>query len=144
MKKKMLAYAFLPVLGLSLVGVNAASAHGMFGGLGSATPEEIATRHTKMFEQEANILGLSVDEVKAAWAEGKNLQELAKEKGIKQEDIQARMKAAALERMKDQLSALVDKGVITQAQADKRLEVMQNKMQNVKGKMKVKHRGMKF
>jgi len=55
------------------------------------------------------------------------------EKGINQEQIQTRMKEIQLQEMKSYLQTLVDKGIITQAQADKRLEVMQNQIEN--GKM---------
>ncbi len=58
------------------------------------------------------------------------------EKGITEEQVQTRMKELQAEQMKSFLQALVDKGVITQAQADKRLGVMQNQLQNGRmGKM---------
>lgn len=130
MKNKLAAYAFLPALSLSLIGTGVASAHGMFG---SATPEEIATRQQQMFQHEADILGISVDDIKAAWAAGKSPQELAKEKGISQADIEARLKAAAEQKMKQQLQTLVDKGVITQAQADQRFATMRDRVGKGKG-----------
>jgi len=43
------------------------------------------------------------------------------------------MKDARAQQLKAQMQALVDKGVITQAQADQRLQWMQNKTQNTKG-----------
>jgi len=131
--KRLAAYALVPVLGIAgLLGTSVASAHGLggfgFGGPSSLTPDEIATRQQTMFAHEASILGLSVDEVKAAWAEGKSMKELMTAKGITQEQVQARMKAEQLTQLKTQLSALVTKGIITQAQADKRLAVMQTQL----------------
>jgi hypothetical protein len=128
MKRNMLVYAFLPaVLGLGLVSVKAASAHGFMGGWGAVSPEEVATKHQTMFQEQANILGISVDDVKNAWAEGKTLLELAQEKGITQEQLQTKMQELRTAQMKTQLQALVDKGIITQAQADKRLATLQTK-----------------
>lgn len=126
----------LPIMGLALLGAGSVSAHGLFGmGMANQTPEEIATRQQEMFQNEAKILGISVNEVKDAWAEGKTIQQIASEKGISQELIQARLKEARLEQAKTHLKALVDKGVITQAQADARLKVMQTRIDSGKGGM---------
>ncbi|MDO8505416.1 MAG: hypothetical protein Q7S48_02490 [bacterium] len=121
MKHKIALYAFVPVFALSLLGVRAASAHGighgmgmgMFGGFSSRTPEEISVRQQSMFAHQAQILGITVDD----------------------------MKTAQTEQIKVQLKALVDKAVITQAQADTRLTAMQARMEagNGKGRMKGLH-----
>lgn len=133
MKKKIIAYAFLPVLGISMLGMQPTAAMGMFGGLPTnITSDDVAKRQETMFDEEAAILGVSVADVKDAWANGKSYLELAQEKGISQDVIQARLKEAAASKMKEQLSALVAKGVITQAQADKRFEVVQSKVQKNK------------
>lgn len=152
MNYKLFAYAALPIVSLAFLGVGAASARG-FGGWGGGfgmgmmgfnlTPDEIASRQTVRFEQEAKIFGVSADDLKAGWAEGKSPMEVAEEKGITQEQIQARMKEARTAQMKTQLDALVTKGVITQVQAGKRLQVMQEREQNrPTGKMgRGMHRG---
>jgi len=126
--KKLFAYALALTLGVGALGTaSVASAHGFFGMMGSqATPEEIASRHQSMFQAQANLLGVSVDEVKAAWAQGKTMLDLAKEKGISEETLQTKMKAQRTEQVKTQLQNLVSKGVITQAQADQRLQFMQS------------------
>lgn len=116
-----------PILGLSVIGATqSASAHGLVGMGQNLSPDEIATRQQNMFQEQAQIFGLTVDEVKNAWAEGKSLKDVAKEKGISQADIAKRMQDAEEARLKTQLQTLVDKGVITQAQADKRLENLKN------------------
>lgn len=133
MKKKYLIYTILPVMAFAVLGAGIASACGWFGGIGNLSSDEIATRQQTMFQNEAQILGISVDEVKAAWAEGKTVQQIMQEKGITQEQVQARMRDLQTQQMKTYLQALVDKGVITQTQSDKRFQVMQNQLQN--GKM---------
>lgn len=131
-KAKLFAYALIPAIGLSILGFNAASAHGLFsGGFGfgpAATPQEIADEQKRIFEKEAQILGMSVDDLIDAWAEGKSLYKIAQERGITPSQLQKKMKDAKTEELKTQLKALVDKGIITQAQTDKRLQFMQNMM----------------
>ncbi len=135
MNKKLLAVTALPVLGISLLGMGAASAHGLgFGGMGmtgqTLSADEIATRQNTMFQNQATMLGVSVDDVKTAWASGKSLQDLMKEKGINEADVQKRMQDARTAELTTQLKALVDKGVITQAQADQRLSFIKTQDTN--------------
>ena len=135
MRKK---YLILTILTLILLGTGSALAcgWGWFGGFGNATPDEIAQRQKAMFERQAQILGISVEEVKNYWAEGKTIREIMEERNISEEQIQARMKEIQLQEMESFLQTLVEKGVITQDQANKRLEVMQNQLENGKvGKM---------
>src|SRR3989338_4655147 len=80
--KKIIAYAFFPVLALGLLGAGSVSAHGFFGGLSGPTAEELVARHQTMFQKQADLIGASLDEVKNAWAEGKNFMDLAKTKGL--------------------------------------------------------------
>lgn len=133
---------------MAVAGVATASAMG-FGGFGGGmmmnnlTPEEIATRQTSMFQKQANLIGATVDEVKNAWADGTDFLALAKSKGVTEDQLKTKLQASRVAEMKSQLDTLVAKGVITQAQADKRLTTMQTKMTN-KGTfgMGHGHRGM--
>ena len=137
MKTKYLAYAVLPVLALGFVGTSVASAHGWF--MTTATPEEVVARHQTMFEQQAGLLGMTVDEFKAAWAQGKTVRDIATERGITDEALRAKMLELGKQKMKTQLQTLVDRGVITQAQADSRSAAMESRTAN--GQMKGGMRG---
>ncbi len=106
------------------------------------SPDEQATRQTQMFQSQASLIGAPVDEVKTAWAEGKDFKTLATEKGVTADQLKAKMQAARTAEMKTQLQNLVTKGVITQAQADKRLATMQTKSANKKDSKRGGH-GMK-
>lgn len=150
LKKKYLAYAILPVLALVLIGATTAEAHGFREGLGGvigwfglpANPlpaEQTAQIQQQMFESKAQILGISVDEVKAAWAQGKSPKEVIEEKGLNQKEIQARAREAVKQRMAEHLQILVQQGVITQAQAEARLEFLQDRLESGMG-----HMGMKM
>lgn len=136
-KKKLFIYSVLPVLGLSFLSVNFAFAHGGFGGFDNLTQDQVAERQQNMFQREADILGISVDEVKNAWADGKTVKQLMDEKGIDPTQIQQRMKDAHSQQMKKHLQILVDKNIITQAQSDNRLQTMQSSIQSgaKKGRM---------
>jgi DNA-binding phage protein len=127
MKRKFIAYAMLPILGAGILGMSAANAHPLFGVGSKATPEEIATRQQDMFQKQADLLGISVDKIKEGWASGKDIMQIAEENGVTKDQLKQKMKDAAAAQMKTELQALVTKGVITQAQADQRLKVMQEK-----------------
>lgn len=137
MKNKLMRwYAVLPVLAVvGIAGTNIASAHGFFGnGFGNtATPDQIAERQQTMFQNEANLLGVSMDDVKNAWARGKSPQQLMAEKGINPSEVQTRILNTRLQQLKTQLQTLVSKGIITQAQSDQRLQTVQVKTQNAEG-----------
>ncbi len=123
-QKKYLLYGMIPALLIGAGGLTAASAHGTFGWRGQADPAEAAADQTQRFEEEAALLGISVEQVKEYWAKGMTPRDIIDELGLNETDIQNRMRDIRQEHMKEQLQALVDQGVITQAQADARLEFM--------------------
>jgi len=138
MKKKLLALALLPALGLGLLGAGVASAHGWFT---QATPEEVAARQSQMFTHQADLLGVSVDVIKDGWASGKTLEDIAKDNGITAEQLQEKMQTERQDQMRSHLQALVDQGVITQAQADSRLNFLETNQGKFMGKGKMMSRG---
>ncbi|MBP6888333.1 MAG: hypothetical protein KBC21_01400 [Candidatus Pacebacteria bacterium] len=143
MKTTLTKRALLGIATIAAAGALSASAMGMPGMMGAnLSPDEQATRQTQMFQSQASLIGASVDEVKTAWAEGKDFKTLATEKGVTADQLKAKMQAARTAEMKTQLQNLVTKGVITQAQADKRLATMQTKSANKKDSKRGGH-GMK-
>ena len=143
-KKKFLRYG-LPALALTLlVGAGTASASG-FGSFSknNLTPEQIIARHNDMFQQQADLIGANLDEVKNAWANGTSFIDLAKSKGITEDTLKARIKILRETQIKTELQTLVEKGVITQAQADARITAMQKFTNKINGKMKNGHSNMK-
>ena len=127
--KKYSIYGVLPLAALALLATNTVSAHG-FGWGRNVDPDELATHQQEMFQEQADLLGTNVDTVKNAWAQGKNMKELAQELGLNETDLQAKMKAVRQAEMKSHLQTLVTKGVITQAQADQRYTFMEQHMAN--------------
>ncbi len=124
-KKTLLKTALIPSIGMAILSITSASA--MMFGPTNISADELATRQASMFQQQAEIIGVSVDEVKAAWASGKDLKTLASEKGISMDTIKQKMETKRLEAQKATLATLVQKGVITQAQADQRIATMNQK-----------------
>lgn len=143
-KKK---YFLIPAFAvLALLGGGAALAQGGMGGMFIGDPTVAVQRFDEHMTEQAGILGISVEEMKNYWSQGKNLQEIAKEKGISETDLQAKMKAAREAQMKQFLQNLVSQGKITQAQADARLKFMsenQAKHPLMKGGMRGQGRGAK-
>ncbi len=143
-KHTLLAYAALPIMGLGLLGVaGTASAQGLGSGMMGArlAPEEVVTRHQEMFQKQADLLGVSVDEVKTAWALGKSMQTLAKEKGISEVTLTAKLEAERKAIISAQLQTLVSKGVITQGQADARMKFVESLPKGGKGMHGRHHHG---
>ncbi|MFA7286692.1 MAG: hypothetical protein WC052_03485 [Patescibacteria group bacterium] len=139
MKKKYLVYAFAPVIGLSLFGASAVSARGMFGsGFSFAEPslsaDEVSSRQQQHFDAAAKLLGVSADVVKDAWADGKSIADIATAQGLTDAQLKERIQAAQQETVKQHLATLVSKGVITQAQSDKRLAALEKQVTERKGK----------
>jgi hypothetical protein len=129
MKRKRVLAAVIAGVALAAASGGAVFAQGWGFGLGNnATPEEIAQQQTERFQEQASLLGATVNEVKDAWAKGQTVEELANAKGITDEQLQEKMQAARKTEMQARLKTLVEKGVVTQTQADQRLKVMEEHM----------------
>jgi len=68
-----------------------------------------------VFESEADVLGIRVKSLRADLRAGQKVSDLAKDKGMTQEQFETRLIVASRPR----LEALVDQKTITQAQADR-------------------------
>lgn len=117
--KYILPMLAIPAIALTLVGASVASANP---GWKNISPEDFAKQQQTMFENQASLLGINVSEVKDAWAQGKNMQDIAKEKGISEADLKAKMQEQRKQKHQEHLKSLVSSGVISQAQADQRLK----------------------
>jgi len=122
--KNKVAVGLVAMVAVVAAGALSVSAFGGAPWMQGATPEQVAKFQEEQFGHQAEFLGISVDKVKAAWASGKNMQELAKENGIDEDALHEKMKSERQERMQEHLKTLVSQGVITQAQADQRLSTI--------------------
>ena len=132
MKKKHLIYVVLPAITLVLVGAGTTYAYGWLSA--DMSPEEMSEKHQEMFQGKADALGMSTDEIKDAWAQGKSMRDIAEEKGIEHEDLKAKMLEVKKAKMQERLQVLVDQGTISQDQMGQRLETMGERMKNREGK----------
>ena len=71
-----------------------------------------------IIEAEADVLGIKPEALVKDLKAGQKVSDLAKDKGVSKEQFETRLLAS----LKPRLEALVDKKVITQAQADKVLD----------------------
>lgn len=136
---KLVAYGAVPIIALGLLGAGIASANGMggmfgFGAASTLTPDQIASRQQTMFQNEATLLGISVDDVKTGWAQGQTLLQIAEAHGLTQAQLQQKLRDARQQQVKTMLQTLVSQNVITQAQADQRLQFLQSAAANGKGR----------
>jgi hypothetical protein len=72
-------------------------------------------------EEQAELLGISADDLLARQIKGETFPDIVKSLGISQEDLQAKMKARHEQHIADlktRVQALVSSGKITQAEAD--------------------------
>ncbi|HXF86395.1 MAG TPA: hypothetical protein VNK49_13500 [Anaerolineales bacterium] len=73
-------------------------------------------------EAVAKVLGMTTDEVLSALQSGKTLLDLANEKGVAIEDVQAALQAVRVAEMRDAIAQAVEDGTMTQEKADWLLE----------------------
>lgn len=114
------------LLGLSALSASAATAPSPKPGQTAAgTQQPAKDRHADRrairraeVEAEADVLGISPEKLVADLKAGQKVSDLAKDKGMTQEQFETKLVA----NLKPRLETLVDKKVITQAQADKVLD----------------------
>ncbi len=122
--KKFLIAALLAIGIFSLVGVSIVSAQGWFKGGLNLDPEQIVQRQNQMFKNRAELLGISIDQIKEYWAQGKNMQEIIEELGVNKEELGEKIEQVCQGRIQERLQILVSNRVITQEQADQRLQAL--------------------
>lgn len=118
----------IPVFALAgLIGVGSLTAYAAGNDWSLGLGKFDSSHWEQRLSSEASLLGITLDEMKSFWSQGKSVKEIAAEKGISETDLAAKMKAQRLETMKSELATLVSEGKLTQAQADTRLKVAESK-----------------
>jgi len=132
--KKIITIALVSLSVLAVSGTALAfGGWGMGGFANNATPQEQAEHFTAMLSEKAQLFGVSIEQMKASWAEGMGIKDIAQEQGLSFEELQVKMQAQRKQNIQEHLQVLVNQGVITQAQADARLEQMENMPANGRG-----------
>jgi len=78
-------------------------------------------------------LGISIEQLKEYWSEGKNIGEIAAEMDISEEELRSKIQESHKAKMTEHLNLLVERGKITQEQADTKFIYMQERMDNCDG-----------
>lgn len=130
LQKKVFFYTGLPVFAFSLLFASHASAHGNNSDKNFKHRSEFKQikPRPERFEEQAKLLGITVDEYKNLSAQGLNFKGIAEHLGISPDSISQKRLALKQEKIKFRLSNLVSKGVITQDQADQRLQNLKVKL----------------
>ena len=139
--KKILLYSLLAVGVVGLVGASAVSAQGFFHNRGmNSDGGDTKGGYENMLKTKADILGLSVEDLKAAKESGQTFQEIAEGKGLSVDELRAQMqekkqelRAQKMEGMEARIAQLLADGEITREQANEKLEWIGN--HEGKGKM---------
>ncbi len=95
---------------------------GMFG---MRSASGFGPMHEYMEKALAKAMGVTEEELEAAFSEGKTMWQFAEEKGLSAEEFQTVM----VEARKTAISEMVTAGVITQAQAEWMLNRMENRLE---------------
>lgn len=141
--KKILLYSLLTVGVVGLVSASAVSAQGFF----YNRAMDSAGGYERILENKAEILGLSVDDLKAAKEEGQTFQEIAENQGLSIEELRAQMqekkqelRAQKMEGMKAHIEELVANEEITQERADYKIQKIQERFENFEARGKMFYR----
>ena len=141
--KKILLYSLLAVGVVGLVGASAVSAQGFFHNRGmNSEGGEAKGGYENMLQAKADVLGLDVEDLKAAKEKGQTFQEIAENQGLSIDELRAQMqekkqelRAQKIQGMKARLAQLVADEKITQEQANEKLEWLENS--EGKGKIEI-------
>jgi hypothetical protein len=133
--KKILLYSLLAVGVVGLVGASAVSAQGFFHNHAmDSEGKEAKGGYENMLKAKAEVLNLSVEDLKTAKEEGKTFQEIAEDQGLSVDELRAQMqekkqelRTQKIEGRKAHIEELVANETITQEQADEKLEWLESR-----------------
>ncbi|MDP4000670.1 MAG: hypothetical protein Q8P83_00265 [bacterium] len=143
---KYFTHALVALGTLAILGGSVAFAHppgdpeGFKHQFSELTEEQKAEKKQARLNSQADILGLTVEELKNRLEVGELFREIADAQGLTKEDVHAAM----LESVKTRLAEKIASGEITQEDADKKLEWMENHKHGEHKKFKRRHRDRNF
>jgi len=122
--KKYVYYALMGLIAFGVVGGGVALAQSQSGS-GNGIFHD-GRGYERMIETKANILNVSVDELKTQ-LENNTFPELFDQQGLSHEEFRNQMHEQMEARMTEKLQQLVDNGTITEGQMQERLEFMEQR-----------------
>ena len=140
MKSKIAIYSVFAIGAMALFGATLATTSAASPGQYFSQPLGMGNGvgFDKMMESKADVLGMSVDEIKDMHNDGIMLHDILEDKGIDMDEFHDKMMENHKEFLQEQVSA----GNITQEQADKRLEWMEKRHEEGPREKGAMHRGM--
>jgi len=85
--------------------------------------------YTQMLETKAEVLDITVEELQKGLQSGKTMLDIAKENNMTSEQLHERI----LEAQKERLQQLVRDGVLTQEEANARVQIMEQRQEDCSG-----------
>lgn len=82
--------------------------------------------YERMIEAKAKVLGISTSDLQQMLDSGKSFPEIVKDAGISYLDFHNKMREVRLEQLDEHLHELVEDGILSQSEADARLEQAQS------------------
>lgn len=95
----------------------------------NANPEIYSQQLQNKFEYWSQISGIDINKIKNYWAQGKTFREMLDLEKVDLNNVQERNREYRLNQLKTNLQEMVKKGIITQEQANQRLEFYNKKLQ---------------
>ncbi len=124
---KLFAYALLSATAITLIGSGIVYAQGPQSWFwAQEIAEDSIVKHQEILEHKAQIMGISTEEMQENWQENKRFGKFAEDYGLDREEIMEKMAEARRNNLQERLKALIESGVISQEQADQRMEAMQD------------------
>jgi hypothetical protein len=125
MNKKVLVFSLAVLTIFTAIGISSVDARGFSQNNLGFNSDQMTERRVQMIENNAELLGITVEQLENYHAEGKYMFEIAEELGLDVDNLREKIESNRQNRMKERLQDLVDDGKITQEQANERLESMQ-------------------
>lgn len=125
MNKKVLVFSLAVLTIFTAIGISSVDARGFSQNNLGFNSDQMTERRVQMIENNAELLGITVEQLENYHAEGKYMFEIAEELGLDMDNFREKIELNRQNRMKERLQDLVDNGKITQEQANKRSENIQ-------------------
>lgn len=91
-------------------------------------PETYSQQLQNKFEYWSKVSGIDVNKIKNYWAQGKSFREMLALEKVDFNKVQEKVREYKLDQLKKNIQELVEKGIITQEQANQRLGTYSNRL----------------
>lgn len=128
--KKIFLFSLLVLMSLfSFIFLPSLSEARMMRNIINVDPEIYSQQLQSKFEYWSQISGIDINKIKNYWAQGKTFREMSVLEKVDLNKVQEKNREYRLSQLRTNLQELVNKGIITQEQANQRLEFYRKKLE---------------